>query len=214
MTTLIYLVRHGETDWNQVHRIQGSSDIPLNDNGRAQASRAGALLARRSWDGIYSSPLGRAMETATIISDRLDLGDPTPLPSMVERHYGEAEGLTNDEVAERYPSYAPVPGRESREEVIARVMATLSTLAKERPGEHLIVATHGGVIRATLLAVGADIDRSIPITNGSIHSFRRIDGGFQLLAFNDPIEVASVVPGDEGIEEQNVIEGREEKVAG
>ena len=62
--TLLYLVRHGETDWNRTHRIQGSTDIPLNDTGRAQARRAGRLLAKRSWDGIYSSPLSRAFETA------------------------------------------------------------------------------------------------------------------------------------------------------
>ena len=62
----VYLVRHGETDWNRTHRIQGSSDIPLNDTGRAQAARTAALLARRQWDAIYSSPLSRAFETATI----------------------------------------------------------------------------------------------------------------------------------------------------
>src|SRR5690606_6630523 len=61
--TLFYLVRHGETDWNLERRVQGSSDIPLNETGRRQAARTARLLARRSWDAIYSSPLSRAMET-------------------------------------------------------------------------------------------------------------------------------------------------------
>jgi len=54
---LLYLVRHGETDWNRARRIQGSTDIPLNDTGRGQAAATGRLLARRDWDAIYSSPL-------------------------------------------------------------------------------------------------------------------------------------------------------------
>ena len=72
----LYLVRHGETDWNAAHRIQGSTDIPLNATGRVQALATGRLLARRPWDAIYASPLSRAYETATIIAgDRARAGD-------------------------------------------------------------------------------------------------------------------------------------------
>ena len=63
--TRFFLVRHGETEWNRIHRIQGSSDIPLNDTGRTQAKKAGAVLSRHSFDLIVASPLSRAMETAT-----------------------------------------------------------------------------------------------------------------------------------------------------
>jgi uncharacterized phosphatase len=68
--TLLYLVRHGETDWNRARRIQGATDIPLNDLGRAQAAEAGDLLSRRSFDRVVASPLSRAAETGSIIAAR------------------------------------------------------------------------------------------------------------------------------------------------
>lgn len=212
MTQLI-LVRHGETDWNRAHRIQGSTDIPLNETGRAQAARAGRLLARRSWDGIYSSPLSRAFETATIIGAELGLGAPLSVPALVERHYGEAEGLTDRQVMRRYPGSTPVPGRESRPEVAARVLPALLGLAEANPGRHLVVTTHGAVIRTVLLAVEAPIGRGVAITNGSIHSFRHVDGALELVEFDDPIETASVIAGEEDLEEQNVLEERESEGA-
>lgn len=210
--TLLYLVRHGETDWNRAHRIQGSTDIPLNDTGRSQALRTGRLLARREWDGIYASPLSRAFETASIISAETGLAAPTPLPTLAERNYGEAEGLTGTEVENRYPGSMPVPGRETRDEVAARVIPTLLQLAEDHSGGRLIVASHGAVIRTILMAVEAPVQRGVPITNGSIHSFRHVDGALTLVEFDDPIELASVVEGDERLEDQNVLEERETKV--
>jgi probable phosphoglycerate mutase len=209
--TMIYLVRHGETDWNRERRIQGSTDIPLNDTGRAQAARAGRLLARRSWDGVYTSPLSRAFETATIIASELGLGEPLGVPALVERHYGEAEGLTDRQVMRRYPGATPVPGRESRAQVAARVIPALLDLAEANPGRHLVVATHGAVIRTVLLAVDAPVERGVAITNGSIHSFRHLGGTLELVEFDDPIETASVVAGEEDLEEQNLLEERETK---
>jgi probable phosphoglycerate mutase len=209
--TLLYLVRHGETDWNRTHRIQGSTDIPLNDTGRAQAARAGRLLARRSWDGVYTSPLSRAFETATIIASELGLGEPLGVPALVERHYGEAEGLTDRQVMRHYPGATPGPGRESRAQVAARVIPALLDLAEANPGRHLVVATHGAVIRTVLLAVDAPVERGVAITNGSIHSFRHLGGTLELVEFDDPIETASVVAGEEDLEEQNLLEERETK---
>lgn len=211
--TLLYLVRHGETDWNRTHRIQGSTDIPLNDTGRIQAARAGGLLARRSWDGIYSSPLSRAFETATIIGAELGLGAPRAMAALVERNYGEAEGLTGREIMRKYPGSSPIPGRESRDQVAARVLPALLGLAAENPGRHLVVATHGAVIRTLLLAVNAPVERGVAITNGSIHSFRHVGGALELVEFDDPIETASIVPGEEGLEDQNALEEREMKGA-
>ncbi len=212
--TLLYLVRHGETDWNRAHRIQGSTDIPLNDTGRAQALRAGRLLARRSWDGIYTSPLSRAFETAAIIATELGLAEPSPVSELVERNYGEAEGLTDRQIAHNYPGAMPVPGRESREDVAARVIPALLRLAEENVGRHLIVSSHGAVIRTLLMAVEAPIQRGVAITNGSIHSFRHVGGSLELVEFDDPIESASVIEGEEDLEEQNALEERETKGGG
>ncbi len=205
---LLYLVRHGETDWNYSRRIQGSTDIPLNETGRAQARVTGRLLATRHWDSIVASPLSRALETATIIAGEVGLGAPTTLPAVVERNYGEAEGLTDAELRSLFPGDAPVPGRETREEVVARALPALLELAKSRPGQSVIVVCHGGVIRSILEAV--DPHNSHPaITNGSVHSFEYVDGGFRLVAFDDPIEVQSLAYGAADLDEQNPAEARE-----
>jgi uncharacterized phosphatase len=209
--TLLYLVRHGETDWNLQRRIQGSTDIPLNLTGRLQARSTGRLLARRSWDAIISSPLSRAADTAAIIAGDLGLPPPQMVDAIVERAYGEAEGLDDIELARRFPGITPVAGRESRQEVSAMVIPALLAIGENRPGQHVIITTHGGVIRTVLEAVapGSDVHRGVRITNGSIHSFRYVDGVLKLVAFNDPIEVASVQPGAEDLALQNALEGRE-----
>lgn len=207
--TLIYLVRHGQTDWNLQHRIQGSTDIPLNDDGRRQAERAGKLLSRRSWDRLYSSPLSRAFETASIIGSTIGWHTPDTLDALVERNYGAAEGMTNTEIDERYPGDTEVPGREPRAAVAGRVMPALLSLAQKHPGEHILVVTHGAVIRTVLLSVDAPSHTHSPITNGSIHSFRHTSGALELIEFDDPIELASVVSGEEGIVQQNPLEERE-----
>lgn len=209
----LYLVRHGETEWNRRHRIQGSTDIPLNDTGRAQAERTGRLLARRQWDGIYSSPLARAFETATIVANVLGMGPPETVPELAERNYGEAEGLTGHEITQRYPGSMPVPGRESRDEVASRIMPALARIAAAGPDRRVIVATHGAVIRTVLLAVSASIDHGVPITNGSVHSFRLMGDSLELIEFDDPIELDSVVSGDEDFDVQNVLERQEDKDA-
>jgi uncharacterized phosphatase len=206
--TSLYLVRHGETDWNAQRRIQGTTDIPLNAMGRGQAAATGALLARREWDGIYASPLSRAMETAQIISAEIGLGEPVGIPQIVERNYGEAEGLNWEEIDRDFPEGTFVPGRETHEQVAERVLAALLALAATRPGESLIVVTHGGVIRSLLNAVEPDTVHGA-ITNGSVHSFRVVDGTFELIAFDDPIDELSLECATEDLDSQNALEGRE-----
>jgi uncharacterized phosphatase len=206
--TNLYLVRHGETDWNKARRIQGSTDIPLNDTGRAQAATAGALLGRRQWHTIIASPLSRAFETAQIIAGEVGLPTPTPNAALVERRYGEAEGLDYRQVDALYPDAAEVPGRESRDEVMERVVPALLAIAAQHPGENVIIVSHGGVIRAVLAAIDPNNVHGT-ITNGSIHSVRVADGSLELIAFDDPIDELSLECGTGDIEEQNALEMRD-----
>lgn len=205
--TLLYLVRHGETDWNRARRVQGSTDIPLNDTGRAQATATGRLLATRNWDLVLASPLSRAFETATIIAGEIGIADVVANPRLVERQYGEAEGLDHDEIDARFPGNTPVPGRETREAVTARVLPALMAVAEEHRGASIVVVSHGGVIRSVLNAVDPAGDHG-SIRNGSVHSFRYLDGEFELLAFDDPIEVESLSLATDELEVQNVLESR------
>jgi probable phosphoglycerate mutase len=206
--TSLYLVRHGETDWNAQRRIQGSTNIPLNAMGQAQAATTGRLLARREWDGIYSSPLSRAFETASIIAIEAHLDAPRTIDAIVERNYGAAEGLNWEEIEARFPGDTPVPGRETHQEVADRVIPALVLLATSRPASALIVVTHGGVIRSVLNAVDPDVTHG-SITNGSVHSFELVDGSLELVAFNDPIDELSLECGTEDLDQQNPMESRE-----
>lgn len=205
---LLYLVRHGETDWNRAHRIQGSTDVPLNDTGREQARATGRLLAGRQWHAVYSSPLSRAVETAQLIADELGLPDPVAVDDLVERQYGQAEGLTGWQVEARFPGDQPVPGRESRSAVATRVLPALVGLAERHPDQSIVVVSHGGVIRSVLQALDADQAHE-RIRNGSVHSFSHVDGTLSLIAFDDPIEVESLAAGTEDLEDQNAVERRE-----
>jgi probable phosphoglycerate mutase len=184
--TRLSLVRHGQTDWNLSRRIQGSSDIPLNETGREQARATGKALSRRRWDAIYASPLSRAEETARIIAAEAGLDEPQLISDVAERRYGDAEGLTGEEILARFPEGVAVPGRESRDQVVARALPALIELAEAHPGESLIVVSHGGVIGTLVRHV---TDRALPrpgevIPNGSVHDFIYRDGALELDRFN------------------------------
>lgn len=211
MTTLLYLVRHGETDWNAQRRIQGSTDIPLNDTGRRQAADAAELLARRRFDAVVASPLSRAAETGAIIADRLGLAAPVTYAGLAERAYGEAEGLTDTEVTAEYP-HDDIPGRESRSALLARITETLGEIAVRFDGGVVVVATHGAVIRSVVneAAPGTADRHATPIRNGSIHSFRWDPERFhaELVRFDDPIDDVSDGPGRYAFDYQNPLERR------
>ena len=208
--TELYLVRHGETEWNAARRIQGRTDIPLNETGRQQAREAAELLARRRWHGVYTSPLGRARETASIIAERLGLDGVTAIDALVERDYGEAEGMGFDEIQALYPEGVRAPGQETREEVAARVVPALLELAERHPGERLVIVSHGGAIRSVLQTAEPDT-RHPRITNASVHSFRVDDGTLRLIAFDDPIEEESLLPENSDLDAQNALEAKEDE---
>jgi probable phosphoglycerate mutase len=185
MTELI-LVRHGETDWNFSKRIQGSTDVPLNDTGRAQAAATADRLADETWHAVVTSPLGRARETARIIAGRLGLGEPQVDERLVERAYGEAEGMDAAVLAERFPGMEGVPGLERRSDVTRRVLPALESIALEHPGERVLIVAHGGVIGSLVRYV---TEKALPpagtrIPNGSDHRFRYVDGMLVLDSFN------------------------------
>jgi uncharacterized phosphatase len=171
MTDLV-LVRHGETEWNRVGRVQGRTDIPLNDTGREQARATGRRLRGEAFDAVVSSPLSRAADTAGIIADELGLGEPELIEALVERDYGGAEGMTGDEIAAQLGGH--LVARESREATVARVKPALLAIAARHPGQRVLVVSHGGVIGslvrdATRWAWPPHGER---IENGSDHVFR------------------------------------------
>lgn len=156
------LVRHGQTDWNRDHRIQGTTDIPLNDTGRGQAKDAGSALRDAVGDAapiVVSSDLSRAHETAQIIAAELGAAAPRIYDGLRERGYGDAEGATDTEFFDRWGSWADavVPNAETREQVRVRALAALRRIDGDLRAEHapaartVVVVTHGALIRQVLL---------------------------------------------------------------
>jgi len=207
--TRFFLVRHGETEWNKVRRIQGVSDIPLNDTGREQAHAVAEILSAHSFDAIVSSPLSRARDTARIIAERLGMSDPAIVERLIERNYGDAEGSHGQDLDYLYPPGTEIPGREPREAVTARALAALRELALGHPDSDVIAVAHGGVIRSVVEHV-APGQYNEPITNCSVHSFRMVAGSLELVAFDDPMEVASHNLAAIEFEDQNPAEERED----
>lgn len=206
--TRFFLVRHGETEWNKIRRIQGVSDIPLNDTGRAQAASLGDILAAHTFDLLVSSPLSRAVETATIIATRLGMPEPLIVPDLIERNYGEAEGSNGVDLDIRYPAGTEVPGRETREAVTQRAIRVLQDLALSHPEADILAVAHGGVIRSVVEYAAPGLHNE-PITNCSVHSFLHNAGTLELVAFDDPMEDASRLLGVDEFEDQNPAETRE-----
>jgi broad specificity phosphatase PhoE len=142
MTTLL-LARHGETDWNRELRVQGSSDIELNDLGRAQAHALAQELEHVELDAIYSSDLRRARATANAVAAshglevRLDR-------RLRERSFGSWEGLTREDLA-ALPEGSRHDG-ESDDEVRERVLEAVQAIADAHPGERVLVVSHGGAL--------------------------------------------------------------------
>lgn len=188
--TLITLVRHGQTDWNLARRIQGSTDIPLNDTGRMHAREAAALLAGGAHHAIYASPLARAQETARIIATELGLAEPELVHDLREREFGIGEGmLVADYLAKYGDWHAPVPGAETLHQVRDRALDALDAIAhaarrRSAPAaESVIVVAHGGVIRSLLdHASGGTLPlEGVPLANGSLHRFEASPGLLRLL---------------------------------
>jgi uncharacterized phosphatase len=148
--TTFALVRHGQTDWNAERRLQGATDIPLNDVGRGQARDAVAVLAPYQWDAIVSSPLSRAAETADLIAEGLGLAVARRVPELTERSFGPAEGMQAGPELEALRVPGGFKGAESEDEAATRGLAALEALAEEFRGQRLLVVTHGTLLRVTL----------------------------------------------------------------
>lgn len=191
--TLLTLVRHGQTDWNLARRIQGSTDIPLNETGRADARAAATILAAGTHHTIYASPLLRAQQTAQIIATELGLDSPLVTPGMREREFGEGEGLLVEEYLSRFGDWtSDVPGAETLDAVGQRALLALDQIARDARmrsaplAESVIVVTHGGVLRSLLghVSGGTLPEDGQMLRNGSVHRFEASPDVLRLLEYS------------------------------
>lgn len=149
----VFLVRHGQTDWNCEMRLQGREDIPLNADGIAQSEQC-AEMFRIAADmglvigGVYSSPLSRSMETARLISEGIGCEAPQAEDMLVERDYGELSGLTMEERRRKFPKgERHADGVESRFRAGTRMKGATASIAARTQGG-VVAVTHGGALGA------------------------------------------------------------------
>lgn len=196
MTTRICFIRHGETDWNVTKRIQGQTDIPLNETGLSQALAMALNATHYNFSAIYSSDLSRAFETAKIVAEGRGLEVRT-LPHLRERHYGIFQGLTADEVAKHYPeAYANYKARdpdynfeagESMVRFVGRVSEVIDDLTRHHSGKTIAAISHAGVLdivyrKARGRPLHTPRDFSIP--NCALNWFRFDGQGWHLEAWD------------------------------
>jgi 2,3-bisphosphoglycerate-dependent phosphoglycerate mutase len=168
--TTVWIVRHGETEWNRLGRWQGQQNTELSELGRSQAVATGKRLREERFSAIYASDLRRAQETAECTAQHHGLAVACD-PRLRERGFGVLEGLTHPEMAEKFPrehemlegrdvDWAP-PGGESLSQRHARAVQAFEQIAAAHRGESIILFTHGGVVD-TLLRHVLDISLSAP----------------------------------------------------
>jgi broad specificity phosphatase PhoE len=171
----LFLVRHGQTDWNVQERFQGQLDVPLNALGRRQAAATKSYLAGTPFDRVYSSPLRRAFDTARVV-----VGD-VPIVTdsrLSEIHHGSWQGRTKREIARRWPGqwdkwqeqpqFTP-PGGEPPALVRLRVEDFLCSMR----GTNILCVSHGVIIQTFLSILSGDkLDHLAVPANGSIQVFR------------------------------------------
>jgi 2,3-bisphosphoglycerate-dependent phosphoglycerate mutase len=155
MTTRICFIRHGETDWNVEKRIQGQTDVPLNETGHKQALAMAFSAAHHEFHAIYSSDLVRARDTAGMLAERRGL-EVQPLPLLRERNFGIFEGLTAAGGEQRHPeAYLRYKARdpeydfatgESLNAFAARVASAVEHIVHHHPDQLVAAVTHGGVL--------------------------------------------------------------------
>jgi len=159
MSTRLYLTRHGETEWNVIHRMQGSMDSPLTELGVRQAEGLKAVLDTVHIDAIYASPSPRAMRTAGILRGEREI----PLAgseSFMEMRFGIWEGRVHSEVQAQYPEKwdtfwndpekFAVQGGETYVQVQTRALAMLDEIVRKQSGKTILIVTHTIVIKLLL----------------------------------------------------------------
>ena len=208
MTTQVLFIRHGETDWNRIKRIQGHIDIPLAVTGIAQAGQLAQRLLLESEagakiDAVYSSDLLRAQQTAKPFADALGLSLNLNV-GLRERLYGDFQGHDSEEIRAKYPTeyavwqrhdpdFAP-PGGESQRAFSRRVLAAVESIVVEHPGNRIACVAHGGVLDCIYRFVCGfplNVPREWPLLNSSINVVDFENGRATIVSWGDVAHLVS-----------------------
>ncbi|WP_438351251.1 histidine phosphatase family protein [Paenibacillus sp. FA6] len=183
----IGLIRHGITDWNALGKIQGQTDIPLNDEGREQAATLGERLRGESftWDYVISSGLVRADETGSIIASILSIPMMEPDKRLLERSFGQVEGLTAEQREKKWGTdWNQLDlGQEKDEDIQVRGLAFLEDMWKKYPDRNILVISHGAFLAQLYIAMYNDMYTE-RIGNLSLTILEKEDENWKPLLYN------------------------------
>jgi len=182
----LFIARHGETEWNVEHRLQGQRDSPLTQNGLKQAAMLAESLKPIHFDAIFSSDLLRAKRTAEIAQLERKLAVQTTV-LLREHNYDAYEGKKVDEVKEALKEsfaeyerlsdqekfrYRLIPDGETDEEIVARFITFLREVAVTYAGRNVLVVSHGGIMSAFLVHIGFGSQEKVRIANTGYFKLR------------------------------------------
>lgn len=206
--TQVIIVRHGQTAWNVVGKRQGHLDSALTETGVAQARALARRLAQEKFRLLYSSDLGRAVQTTRIIASVTGHEIITD-ERLRERHLGVFQGLTTDEIRQRYPAeyhlhrtLGPdyvIPGGESVPQQVERNLAYLAATAQRHLGEAIVVVTHAGVLSGLLrhtFSIPFSAPRRFEFLNASLNVFNYEDRRWFLQTWGDVSHLGTIGRGD------------------
>ncbi len=184
----IYLMRHGETDWNLQRRLQGQKDIPMNENGIRQMSELAARMRDRgfSFDRIVSSPLRRALDSAEIVAAQTGycIEEIVQEPLLIERDFGKAEGVSYQE---RHSRNDEEWGMESMEDLSERALSGIKRHLEADKGSGILFVAHGAVLKAAVAALTAGkikYDNDTQFKQGNISLLEYREGQVTEIHFN------------------------------
>lgn len=195
--TTFTIIRHGETQWNKAGMIQGQSNSPLTQNGILQAEALADTLNPKHYDFLYSSDLGRTLQTAEILQKKINL--PIQIDTgLRERHWGIFQGIPFSEIETNYPTLFKefikrnpdfcIPEGESFREFFNRTVTTFEAIAARHPEANIFVVTHGGnldcLFRKTL-HLPLDSPRCFSLKNVSMNIFTFNAGQWHLETWGD-----------------------------
>lgn len=175
--TRLGLLRHGQTDWNIDLRLQGTTDIPMNETGIAQIAQAAEVISKSDWDIILTSPLGRAVHSAELVKQRIGEIELEVEPLLLERSFGIGEGMTYAEWQKDFADLDHIPGAESRLAVEKRSADLLDHLIDKYSGAKILAVSHGALIRSVIsnVSLGEIPPKGERLQNASLHNLHHIE---------------------------------------
>ncbi len=181
----IYLIRHGETDWNLQGRLQGREDIPLNENGIQQAVICGQAFKGRKIKAIFTSPLIRAKRTAEIIAETIGLEEVIVDEGLTERDFGVIAGATYDS-KKYFDTFGIEDGIEPFEVLHQRLIGCIKEKAESFYGDDIIMVSHGGAINSVIsvLTDGELGSGKTRLKNACISILQYQEGNLKLELYN------------------------------